>query len=89
MADRSRKPLPIVFDLKALYSQLLAPLMPYPARPGETLQKWVERMECARLKEREMERCEARLRKEKQFNRKVEINSELRSLKHELEGLIL
>lgn len=86
--DASRNPLPMVSDLKALYSQLLAPLMPYPARRGETLKKWVERMEYARLKEREMERCENRLRKEKQFNRKVEINSELRGLKQELERLI-
>ncbi len=30
-----------------------------------------------RAQERDIERCEARLRKEKQFNRKVEINAEL------------
>ena len=85
--DTPRKPLPMVFDLEALYGQLLLPLMPYPARPGEDLQKRVERMERIRLKERELERCEARLRKEKQFNRKVAINAELRDLKQELENL--
>lgn len=41
-----------------------------------------------RLKQPELERCEARLRKEKQFNRKVVINAELRDLIQELEGLI-
>lgn len=85
--DTPRKPLPMVFDLEALYGHLLMPLMPYPARPAEGLQARVERMELVRLKQRELDRCEARLRKEKQFNRKVMINAELRDLKQELEGL--
>lgn len=88
--DTPRKPLPMVFDLDALYGHLLMPLMPlmpYPARPDEGLQARVERMERIRLKQRELERCEARLRKEKQFNRKVAINAELRDLKQELENL--
>jgi len=45
-------------------------------------------MERIHLKQRELERCEARLRKEEQFNHKVTINAELRDLKQELEGLI-
>lgn len=84
-----RQPLPVVMDLGQLYDKLLDGLLPYPARPGEDLQKRVERMERIRLKQRELERCEARLRKEKQFNRKVAINAELRDLKQELERLIL
>lgn len=85
--DTPRKPLPMVFDLEALYGHLLMPLMPYPARPGEGLQARVERVEHIRLKQRELERCESRLHKEKQFNRKVAINAELRDLKQELENL--
>ncbi len=42
--DTPRKPLPIVFDLDALYGHLLTPLMPYPARSAESLQMRVERM---------------------------------------------
>ena len=86
--DMPRKPLPMVFDLEALYGHLLMPLMPYPARPDEGLQARVERMELIRLKQRELERCEARLRKERQFNRKVEINAALRQLRSELEDLV-
>ncbi len=85
--DTPRKPLPMVFDLETLYGHLLMPLMPYPARPAEELQAWVERMELISLKQRELERCEARLRKEKQFNLKVAINAEVRDLKQELENL--
>jgi hypothetical protein len=87
-ADTPRKPLPVVFDLGALYGQLLMLLMPYPPRPGEALQAQVERMERIRLKQRELERCEVRLRQEKQFNHKVAINAERRNLKLELEGLV-
>ena len=79
-----RKPLPLVFDLEALYGHLLHPLLPYPARPGENLQERVERMELIRLKQRELERCKTRLHREKQFNRKVAINAELREIKNVL-----
>ncbi len=85
--DTPRKPLPMVFDLETLYGHLLVPLMPYPARPGEDLQTRVDRMERICLKQRELDRCEVRLRKEKQFNRKVAIHAELRDLKQDLENL--
>jgi hypothetical protein len=85
--DEARQPLPIAFDLEALYAHFLEPLMPFPAFAGEGLRARVERMEQIRSKQRELEKCEARLRKEKQFNRKVAINAELRNLKQELETL--
>jgi len=87
VTDTMRKPLPVVFDLESLYAHLLATLMPFPARSGEGLKTRVERTEQIRAKERELEKCEAHLRKEKQFNRKVELNAQLRALKKQLEGL--
>lgn len=86
-SEAPRTALPVVFDLEALYARLLAPLMPFPARPGEGLQACVERMEQIRSRQRELGKCEARLRKEKQFNRKVAINAKLRQLKNELEAM--
>jgi len=86
-SEAPRTALPVVFDLEALYARLLAPLMPFPARPGEGLQACVERMEQIRSRQRELDKCEAHLRKEKQFNRKVAINAELRALKQEIETL--
>lgn len=85
--DTPRKSLPMVFDLEALYSHLLMPLMPYPVRPGEDLQTRVERMERIRVKQRELSRCEARLRREKQYNRKVDLNAVLRQLQLEIKQL--
>lgn len=87
--DKSpRKSLPMVFNLEVLYEHLLAPLMPFPAKPAESFQARVERMELILRKQWELKRSEARIRKEKQFNRKVELNSALRKLTSELNELI-
>ena len=76
--DTPRQPLPVVFDLEALYAQLLTPLLPYPPRQGESLPEQVDRMAEIEQVQRELERCEALLAKEKQFNRKVEINQNIK-----------
>lgn len=86
-SDTPRQPLPVVFDLDALYRHLIMPLLPRPARAGEDTQALIARMENICLIERELERCKQRLRKENQFNRKVEIHAELRELNLTLENL--
>ncbi|ATD82429.1 MULTISPECIES: DUF4391 domain-containing protein [Desulfovibrio] len=83
-----RQSLPVVFDLEALYAQLLAPLLPYPPRQGESLQAQVDRMDQIGQLQRELERCETRLAKEKQFNRKVAMNAERRELRQAVKALI-
>ena len=85
--DTPRHPLPVVFDLETLYAQLLAPLLPYPPRQGESLQAQVDRMDQIGQLQRELERCEVRLAKEKQFNRKVAMNAEKRELNGQLKDL--
>ena len=85
--DTPRHPLPVVFDLETLYAQLLAPLLPYPPRQGESLQTQVDRMDQIGQLQRELERCEARLAKERQFNRKVAMNAEKRELNGQLKNL--
>jgi hypothetical protein len=86
--DSPRTPLPVVLDLDVLYAHMLTALMPFPGQPGEGLQACVERIEQIRSKQRELGKCEARLRKEKQFNHKIAINAELRDVKQELGRLV-
>jgi len=86
-ADTPRSPLPVALDLASLYEQLLRQLMPTPARTDESLQALAERHSRIRRVERECRQLEARLSREKQFNRKVETNAQLRSLKAELKTL--
>lgn len=85
--DSERSALPVALHLGSLYEQLLHRLIPLPARPQETLAVLVARVEQAQAKQRELDKSMARLAKEKQFNRKVEINAELRKLRTELNEL--
>lgn len=86
-ATAERVPLPLALDMGGLYEQLLHRLVPIVARTDETLRDLVARMERAMAKRHEVAKTEARLAKERQFNRKVEINATLRQLKAELEQL--
>lgn len=86
-ADGERSALPVALDMAGLYEQMLRRLMPFPAQPGETLKDHVERLSQLRSKQTEYAKLEARLHKEKQFNRKVELNSQLRTIKTGIETL--
>jgi hypothetical protein len=87
-ADAERQPLPIALDLYSLYEQLLRSLLPQAARPGESLPEQVERLTRLRSMQNEFRKLEARLRKEKQFNRKVDLNAELRKIGTTMENLV-
>lgn len=87
-ASTERAPLPLALDLGGLYEQMLQRLVPIAARSHEPLRDLIVRTERVMAKRREIEKTEARLAKEKQFNRKVEINSTLRQLKTDLEQMV-
>ena len=86
-AGSARAAMPLALDMAHLYSTLLQGLLPMQARPQEALPDLVLRVEQAASKRREVEKAQSRLAKEKQFNRKVEINATLRQLTFELEQL--
>jgi hypothetical protein len=86
-AEQPREVLPVALDLAGLYEQMLRRHIELPARPGESLQAQVERINAIRGKQAECRRLEARMRQENQFNRKVELNRELRNMNEELKRL--
>ena len=86
-AKAQRAPLPLALDLGGLYEQLLHRLITVSPRPYERLGALVIRAEQVAAKRREVAKAQARLAREKQFNRKVEANAALRQLKAELEQL--
>lgn len=79
--------LPVALDIAGLYEQLMYHLISIPSRPQESLTHVVERVEQLQAKKREIDKITARLKREKQFNRKIEINAELRQMKAELKRL--
>ena len=86
-ADTPRAPLPVALDLARLYEQMLRQLAPLPAREGESIAALAERQRQLASKQRECQRLEDRLHREKQFNRKIELNQQLRALMAELDAL--
>lgn len=86
-SDCERAAMPLALDLGGLYEQALHRLIPTPAHPQESLADLVARVALVAAKQQEVEKAASRLAKEKQFNRKVEINAHLRQLKNELEEL--
>jgi hypothetical protein len=86
-ASAERIPMPVALDLGKLYEQLLRQLMPLPPRSGESLKAQVERLDHVRSMQQEIIKMESRLNKEKQFNKKVELNAQLRQLKTGLQKL--
>lgn len=56
-------------------------LIPLPARNGECLRDQLDRLVQVRAAERECARLEAAMAREKQFNRKMEINRRLREVR--------
>jgi hypothetical protein len=88
LADNAeRSAMPMALHLGGLYEQLLRALLPLPARPHETLAEHVARLDALAAKQREADKTAARLEKERQFNRKVAINADLRRLQSELDTL--
>ncbi|MDP2762513.1 MAG: DUF4391 domain-containing protein [Sideroxyarcus sp.] len=86
-AQGERSALPVALDMAGLYEQMLRRLMPFPARQGEALKDHVERLNQLRSLQNEHAKLEIRLHREKQFNRKVELNSRLRAIKADIETL--
>ncbi|OQX04109.1 MAG: methyl-accepting chemotaxis protein [Thiothrix lacustris] len=77
--------LPLALDLGGLYEQLLRRILPLPSRVGESLPAQLERLAQIRQMQAEYRKLEARLHQERQFNRKVALNTQLRRLRSQLE----
>lgn len=87
-----RLALPVALDLATLYEQMLfrhmeASPLAIASRAGESIAEAVERCKAIRARQRERRRLETALRRERQFNRKVEINRMLRDCSEKLARL--
>ena len=86
--DIQRDSLPPVLDLATLYKKLLEPLLPSHPHDGEDLARYAQRMEEIMKKTDELNILEKRVRSEKQFNRKVELNKKLKAKHTEIKSLL-
>lgn len=85
--DSGRTDLPTALNLAVLYESLLLCLIPLPARPNEPLRALIERFDKIGAVKRELDKIVSALEKEKQFNRKIELNAAVRKLRIQLDQL--
>lgn len=86
-ASAPRIPLPVTLDLNSLYAILLTPLVPCRQRPQEPLEDWIRRLNQIQKAQQTVAALENRLHREKQFNRQIPINRELRTARQHLAAL--
>ena len=82
-----QKSLPVVLDMQALYEAVLLDLIPLKMKTGEHIKELITRVEKLNHLNREIEKLHNRLLRTKQFNRKVELNTQIRKLKQKIEKL--
>lgn len=80
-------PLPVALNLKALYEQILLACIDLPPRAGEKLDVLVERVRMIRKCRRDLAALAAKMNSEKQFNRKVDLNAQVRKMQKILKSL--
>lgn len=85
--DSAMNALPVSLNLEALYHTLIASLIPLPVRAQEGITELIERHSTLKKLEKEQAKLTKRLNKEKQFNRKVELNRELKNLNDQINEL--
>ena len=82
--DTPALPLPVALDIKSLYEQIIKAYIDLPARLGESMELLVERVRLMKQCQRELRALEAKMNSEKQFNRKVDLNAQIREINHQI-----
>lgn len=85
--DSTKQPLPIAINMGGLYEQMLKALMPIKTHVDESLKDQTERFNEVVQKQKEIAQLQSKMRNEKQFNRKVAMNEQLKTLQKQLDQL--
>lgn len=80
--------LPTAIDMAELYQKLLTRLLPIPQRAAESIEEAIQRLEAIQALEKQISQYKKKVHAEKQFNRKVELNKQLKNLRCELQELL-
>ena len=86
----AKEPLSLALDLGKLYEQMMKALLPKELiEPGtqSAIKEQVELINKIKAKEKTYDKLKAKRNREKQFNRKAELNNELKQLKKEIDQM--
>lgn len=82
-----RQKLPTAVNMERLYQAMLKPLVPIKPRKRETLPKQVARLADIETLQKNIAKLQGKLRREKQYKKKIVINSELKEASRQLKVL--
>lgn len=85
--ETQRQPLPTAVHLGGLYANLLRAVWPYRAFEGEPLAAQAERLHKIKTQARVVERLSKQFSREKQFNRRVELNEAYKAAQADMRKL--
>ncbi|MEA1940604.1 MAG: DUF4391 domain-containing protein [Candidatus Caldatribacteriota bacterium] len=85
--NKGRQPLPVALNLRILYETMIKNLILIMPLSGESIEEFIARVEQIGVKQGEAEKIQIKMRKEKQYNRKVELHTQLVNLKKEIEAI--
>ena len=83
----NREPLEYSLNLSSVYEQILKALLPLKGRHNEMIDELIIRNDLFQKKTLELRKIEKKLDVEKQFNKKVELNSTLKNLMRDIEQI--
>ncbi|WP_041766481.1 DUF4391 domain-containing protein [Psychromonas ingrahamii] len=79
--------LPVVIDMTGLHKELLRSLLEQPALNDETLEEQLDRIATLKKLNNNSAKIQSAISKEKQFNRKVQLNKMLNQIKKQIKAL--
>lgn len=85
--EAEKRRLPPARHLGALYEYLLRELIPVRSLSDETMEALLQRTEQVSRLAREYDRLESKMKKEKQFNRRVELNRQRKRVREDIRKL--
>ena len=85
--DADKMKLPATLNLLKLYQALLCKILSVPLRENEEINAYIERIEKIKHEELEAEKMKKKLKREKQFNRQVDLNSKIKALERNIQTL--
>lgn len=87
--DEKEEGILFVLSMEKLYHHLLKQIIPFQAAKEESFSLFIERAESIELMQKQADRLRVRVNKEKQYNRRVELNQEYKKLVLEIRQLTM
>jgi len=85
--ETNRNPMPVVLKLEQLYHGFLIKMLPVAPKNNESIESMIMRVDQINMLNRQIKKLESKIKREKQFNRRVEANRLFNQLNDKIKKL--